>query len=755
MSGTQVGETVCFRLSKQEYKSFLRWYRKDFLREKDQGKVRPDFWNLKEECRITLDKDVIRIQTGNTDMWLLYSALTEVHREKGLILFFGQKEFWAVPERALGGAQEAQEWFGCLRTRCTENRDKRIPLGDMEEACRRRPVPFCHYTRTVDQMAEAGRALGLPWGNVEKLRKVALFPYRYAGMQLLAFNEDGIYEYGERSVVRHAYGDFEKAVYTPDNVCLMKGRSGAVVIPMAPLEQMGGMDMLFQVFNERRTGNSLSLKPEKARVPAWKQRNGRRILAAAGAAAVLGLAVWGIRTPEGKRPAQGSEGTRTAEAAVSGSDMPDSGESAKQAAENGNQGADESQDNIMITVPDDTVFDQVGADGTYVSSGLYYRIRLPEEEWTQQGNRDLGDFLVSDWGRILVRGYRDQPALFGMAAMNTPKTKEDYIRRMWGGQNVRDDSIPEVLEYTYRREKGNEIVQKEIRYKADAYSGQVYGEDEYGEGGDKDGKDKEGGDKEGAYRYSLELSVMGPDYFYTVTAALREETPESIGKARQALDSFRILDTSVGICRQMEDEVFHGYYGTNYVMTNCLVLLEEDLSPKEIGDGLEMIKAIGTGFFGLKGGDSLAVRTKDSPWLGIDCQSLQGNCTKENARKVSKIFKSDVILYDEFDGDLLMVAYSDKHQKHVYQRATSFNKEILESEFKCYGKEQEFPEDILKYTDLTKEEAEAIWTDPDAVFQMDKWYEIASHMTKTPVPEEFIGIRDYRDFKDGFEIIRR
>ena len=97
---------------------------------------------------------------------------------------------------------------------------------------------------------------------------------------------------------------------------------------------------------------------------------------------------------------------------------------------------------------------------------------------------------------------------------------------------------------------------------------------------------------------------------------------------------------------------------------------------------------------------------------------------------MSKIFKSDVILYDEFDGDLLMVAYSDKHQKHVYQRATSITKEILESEFGCYGKEQEFPEDILKYTDLTREEAEAIWTDPDAVFQMDKWYEITSHMTK-------------------------
>ncbi len=69
--------------------------------------------------------------------------------------------------------------------------------------------------------------------------------------------------------------------------------------------------------------------------------------------------------------------------------------------------------------------------------------------------------------------------------------------------------------------------------------------------------------------------------FYTVTVRLREETPESIGEARQALDSFRILDTSAGICKKMVDEVFHGYYGKNYVNTNCLVLLEEDLSRRK------------------------------------------------------------------------------------------------------------------------------------------------------------------------------
>ena len=99
-------------------------------------------------------------------------------------------------------------------------------MGDVEEACRRRTVPFCCYTRSVDQIADACRALGLPWRNMQKLRKAALFPYRYAGLQLLALEEDGICEYGERSVVRHAYGDFEKAVYTPEYVCLMKGRAG-------------------------------------------------------------------------------------------------------------------------------------------------------------------------------------------------------------------------------------------------------------------------------------------------------------------------------------------------------------------------------------------------------------------------------------------------------------------------------------------------------------------------------------------------
>ena len=102
-----------------------------------------------------------------------------------------------------------------------------------------------------------------------------------------------------------------------------------------------------------------------------------------------------------------------------------------------------------------------------------------------------------------------------------------------------------------------------------------------------------------------------------------------------------------------------------------------------------------------------------------------------------------MILYDEFDGDLLMVAYCSKDQKHSCQRATSFHKDILEQEFQCYGAEQKFPEELLQYMDLSMEEASAIWED------------MASHMTRMPVPREFIGMWDIAAFGDGFEVIRQ
>ena len=59
-----------------------------------------------------MENEVIRIQTGNTDIWLLYSALTEVHRKEGLILFFRAEGILghtgAGPGRGSGGAGMVQ-----------------------------------------------------------------------------------------------------------------------------------------------------------------------------------------------------------------------------------------------------------------------------------------------------------------------------------------------------------------------------------------------------------------------------------------------------------------------------------------------------------------------------------------------------------------------------------------------------------------------------------------------------------------------
>lgn len=64
--------------------------------------------NLKEDCCITMENEVIRIQTGNTDIWLLYSALTEVHRKEGLILFSGRRN---------SGPYRSGSWEGKRRRR--------------------------------------------------------------------------------------------------------------------------------------------------------------------------------------------------------------------------------------------------------------------------------------------------------------------------------------------------------------------------------------------------------------------------------------------------------------------------------------------------------------------------------------------------------------------------------------------------------------------------------------------------------------
>ena len=56
----------------------------------------------------------------------------------------------------------------------------------------------------------------------------------------------------------------------------------------------------------------------------------------------------------------------------------------------------------------------------------------------------------------------------------------------------------------------------------------------------------------------------------------------------------------------MEDEVFHGYYGRNTVMTSCLVLMEEDMEEDDIRECLDKVKEIDKGLSG---------QGRDRPWL--------------------------------------------------------------------------------------------------------------------------------------------
>lgn len=745
------------RLNEEEYGEFRRWFKKVFLTGREERCAKLDFSNLKLDTQMWVGEEWIHIRAGQTDLRLLYSAVTELCRLPRLILFYAQKEFWAVPVRVLGCEERAREMFEFIDQKRRWDRDGRVPLEEAAKGCDGRDKVCWYYTRSVDQMIDAYGALGRRAGQMEKLRRLSIFPYRYVGVQVLALAEDGLYEDGEKWTARHAYEDLERVSCTRKCVYLIKSGGDVILVPLEPLGGQEGMERLVEACNRKRSRELPPLRPKRMMELNLKSsfgmgRRGGRAAIAAACAVILGVVIWNGAIG-GKRAATDAGGNGHAVGdsagqaagdragqAAEGRDGQASGDRSGQAAGDSAGQALPEEEGLVITAPDDTVFDQVGEDGVLVSSGQFYQITLPEGQWEQRGGLDSVDYLESRWGKVIVRGFRDQNHFLMMMGMKVPKTKEDYIRRMTDNDSYGAENMPEVVEYTYREGRDGIAVRMETRFKNPAYENPDYAETEH---------------KTEEYQYKLELSLTSPEYFYTVTAIPEKETGKSIEEARKILDSFRVLDTSSGICRKMEEETFHGYYGKNVVMTNCLVFLDRDISAKEIGDGLELVKQIHRGIFDSGNGEALAARSKDSPWLGIDCRGLQQNCTKENAKKVEKIFRSDVILYDEFDGDLLMVAYCDKEGRHADQRATSFDKETLQSEFQCYGQEQEFPEELLKYMDLTAQEAEAIWKDEEAVFQIDKLYELASHMTNPPVPMEFIGMVDYDVLKDGFEIIRK
>ena len=52
----------------------------NLLKEKDQGRVRPDVSSLKEECCITMEKEAVRIRIGLRKSWNPSLSVTEKSR---------------------------------------------------------------------------------------------------------------------------------------------------------------------------------------------------------------------------------------------------------------------------------------------------------------------------------------------------------------------------------------------------------------------------------------------------------------------------------------------------------------------------------------------------------------------------------------------------------------------------------------------------------------------------------------------------
>ena len=61
---------------------------------------------------------------------------------------------------------------------------------------------------------------------------------------------------------------------------------------------------------------------------------------------------------------------------------------------------------------------------------------------------------------------------------------------------------------------------------------------------------------------------------------------------------------------------------------------------------------------------------------------------------------------------------------------------------------------LIHILDISKEEAEAIWKDSSYVFQMEKWVELVGHMTKMPVPEEFVGFHGAEALDEAFRVVK-
>ena len=94
----QTGEAqMSYRLDDKEQEEFIQWFGRSFLRRKKDAQLagmnfqaypRPDVSNLKEDVKIRMESRSLHIWSGQKELNLLYSALTDLEETGTLLLFF-------------------------------------------------------------------------------------------------------------------------------------------------------------------------------------------------------------------------------------------------------------------------------------------------------------------------------------------------------------------------------------------------------------------------------------------------------------------------------------------------------------------------------------------------------------------------------------------------------------------------------------------------------------------------------------------
>lgn len=241
MSGTDT-----YQLTPEEYREFLRWYKREFNRKADS-------FSLLLQAAVEMGKDWLTIRSGFHTVKLLYSSVEKVQETENLIVFFDMKSFWAVPKRALGGGPAAAEFKRELENRYKKDKQNRFSFRELEEEYQEKGTQYFRYVRSVDDVTEAYMALRCPKQRMRKLRKNNLFPYRLVGEQMLAVGREELFEHTERAVETHDFREFTRAFYTEKNLYLMKDDKQGVIVPLAVVGGLSGAEALITVCKDRKS----------------------------------------------------------------------------------------------------------------------------------------------------------------------------------------------------------------------------------------------------------------------------------------------------------------------------------------------------------------------------------------------------------------------------------------------------------------------------------------------------------------------